>query len=460
MLTQFFDPEPHSKGLSFARELARRGHEVEVLTGFPNYPGGKVYSGYRVRPWQREVMDGIPVNRVALYPSHDTSAARRVANYISFAVSASAIGPFVIKRPDVIHVYHPPGTMGLPAMVLRALRGAPVVYDIQDLWPDTVASSGMMGNRWALRALDRWCRLAYSRMDRIAVLSPGFRRALIARGVAADKIDVIYNWAEESRLDCAGQDESLKRELGMAGRFNVVFAGTMGLVQKLDAVLDAARICAATVPNAQFVFVGGGVDKARLEQRAKEMQLPNTLFLPRQPREKVGEILAMADALLVHLKDDPLFHITIPSKTQAYLAVGRPIVMAVAGDAADLIEQSRAGITCPPENPAALAAAVEQLNRLAPSERQTMGARGKEFYDKHLSLRVGVKQFEDVFQAAIRGKRMECGCRHDSLEALTEATTREESNHCRGRRSWPRGILGRPGNQPRREDMERSWLSR
>ena len=159
ILSQFFDPEPIVKGLPFARELSRRGHAVEVLTGFPNYPGGKLYPGYRLRPWQREVLDGIPVHRVALYPSHDGSAVRRTANYASFALSAAVAGPFLVRKPDVVYVYHPPATVGLPALVFRALRGCPVVYDVQDLWPDSVASSRMVGSPWIIKALDRWCRL-------------------------------------------------------------------------------------------------------------------------------------------------------------------------------------------------------------------------------------------------------------------------------------------------------------
>ena len=404
MLGQFFDPEPNVKGLSFMRELSRRGHEVEVLTGFPNYPGGKLYPGYRVRPWQREIMDGITVNRVALYPSHDGSALRRIANYASFALAQSLVGPLLVRKPDVVYVYHPPATIGLPAMVLRALLGCPVVYDIQDLWPDSVASSQMVGSPWVIKALDRWCRLVYSRVDRIVVLSPGFRRTLIERNVPDEKIDVIYNWADEAALRGCRGDEALAGQLGMAGRFNVVFAGTMGIVQALDAVLETARTCAASLPDVQFVFVGGGTDKARLEERARELRLPNTLFLPRQPTAAIGAVLSLADGLLVHLKDDPLFRITIPCKTQACLAVGRPILMAVAGDAADLVEQSGAGLTCPPEDPLALADAVRQLRAMDPSQRAAMGNRGKQFYDERLSLPSGVGKFERVFEAALRGK--------------------------------------------------------
>ncbi|MEI8373989.1 MAG: glycosyltransferase family 4 protein [Planctomycetota bacterium] len=426
MLSQFFDPEPDFKGLPFARELSRRGHEVEVLTGFPNYPGGKLYPGYRVRPWCREVMDGIAVNRVALYPSHDGSAVRRIANYASFALSASVIGPFLVRKPDVVYVYHPPATIGLPAMVLGALRGCPVVYDIQDLWPDTVAAANMVDSPWVIKALDHWCRLIYSRVNRMVVLSPGFRKTLIERGVPTEKIDLIYNWGDEASLRGCRRDEALGRQLGMTGRFNVVFAGTMGIVQALDAVLEAARICATTVPDAQFVFVGGGVDKARLAQRAKEMELTNTLFLPRQPMAAIGAVLSLADVLLVHLKDDPLFRITIPSKTQAYLAMGRPILMAVAGDAADLVEQSGAGVTCAPENPVALADAVKQLRTMAPSQREAMGDRGQRFYDEHLSLRSGVEKFERVFEAALQSKRLGLYCTRKSSQDSSRPVVRQE----------------------------------
>ena len=162
ILTQWFEPEPTFKGLLFARELAARGHEVEVLTGFPNYPGGKVYPGYRIRPWVREQIDGINVLRVALYPSHNNSGLHRALNYMSFALSAAVIGTALIRKPDVMYVYHPPITVGFAATVIGFLRRTPFVYDIQDLWPDTVAASGMMSNPAALTLLGKICAVRIS----------------------------------------------------------------------------------------------------------------------------------------------------------------------------------------------------------------------------------------------------------------------------------------------------------
>ena len=391
MLTQWFDPEPTFKGLTFARKLVERGHQVEVLTGFPNYPAGKLYPGYRLRLWQRESVDGISIVRVPLYPSHDRSVVRRAWNYLSFALAATILGPALVGRPDVIYAYHPPGTVGLPALALSRWFSAPVVYDVNDLWPDTVVSTGMLGGGLAFRLLGRFCRFVYRHADRVTVVTPGFRRTLIERGVAADKVDVIYNWAREQQ-----PLQPLPRKTG----FQIVFAGNMGLAQDLDAVLEAAGRCAITAPGVQFQLVGDGVDMDRLQQRAREMRLPNVEFLGWQPLAATQAILSAADALLVHLKDDPLFAITIPSKTQAYLAAGRPIVMAVRGDAADLVVRAGAGILAEPGNPESIAEAVRKLAYIPAAERDRMGRAGREFYERELHIGRAVEKFDALFREA------------------------------------------------------------
>jgi colanic acid biosynthesis glycosyl transferase WcaI len=398
ILTQWFEPEPTFKGLLFAQELGKRGHEVEVLTGFPNYPGGKLYPGYRIRPWLREQIDGIKVLRVALYPSHSNSSVRRALNYISFALSAAVIGTALITKPDVVYVYHPPITVGFAAAVISFFRNTPFVYDIQDLWPDTVAASGMMSNPIALTLLGQLCKAVYRRARHITVLSRGFKEQLIRRGISADKIEVIYNWCDETALEHKG---GLVTRLCAANRFCILFAGTMGHAQGLDSVLRAAEICQTTVPAAEFLFIGGGVDRERLENMALEMHLYNVRFLPRQPMHAMGEILAGADALLVHLKDDPLFSITIPSKTQAYFATGKPILMAACGEAADLVKRARAGITCEPDDPLSLAEAVKDLVDSGSSRLAAMGCAGKAFYNRELSVSVGVDKFDRIFRLAI-----------------------------------------------------------
>ncbi len=397
ILSQWFDPEPTFKGLAFARELVKLGHQVEVLTGFPNYPGGKVYSGYRIRFVQRETIDGISIIRVPLYPSHDSSALKRITNYVSFAFSAALWGVLLVKRADVMYVYHPPATVGCSALVISRIRGIPFVYDIQDLWPDTLAATGMLNNPGALKLVDRLCRMIYRRAARIVVLSPGFKKMLALRNVPAEKIEVIYNWCDEKNIQREGKNIDLPKKLGLAGSFNIVFAGTMGKAQALDSVLASAKIVAESHPKVQFVFVGSGVAVVHLKQRARELSLDNVLFLPRMPIEEIGSILAVADVLLVHLRDDPLFSITLPSKIQAYMAVGRPILMAVRGDAADLVKQSKSGVACNPEDPVSLAAAVAKLCSMPQEDLHQMGQNGKAFYTANLSLPVGVDKFQSIF---------------------------------------------------------------
>lgn len=395
LLTQWFDPEPTFKGLVFARELVRQGFDVEVVTGFPNYPGGKVYAGYKIKLIQRECIDGVQITRLPLYPNHDQSAIKRVINYASFAASALVYGLFMAKRADVMYAYHPPLTVGVVASLIRWVRGIPLVYDIQDMWPDTLRATGMLNNRRALALVGRVCDRVYKRVDQLVVLSPGFKRLLVQREVPESKIDVIYNWADESALrsPVGAVPEAFPGE----DRFKVVFAGNMGKAQALDAVLDAAVILQGRDSRASFVLLGGGIEVVRLKARAHELKLGNVVFLPPVPMSEVGTVLAAADVLLVHLRKDPLFEITIPSKTQAYMAVGKPLLMAVNGDAADLVSQARCGLTAESENPVALADAVDAFSAMPASELKTMGDNSSRFYLEALGLQVGVSKFAEVF---------------------------------------------------------------
>ena len=211
------------------------------------------------------------------------------------------------------------------------------MYDINDLWPDTLAASGMLNNSKILKCVDWWCRRTYKQASHIVAVCPGFKKILHDRGVHPDKVTLIYNWCDDAQIVSMERCEAAQSEPEMAGRFNVVFAGTMGRAQALDAVLDAAELLVERLPRVQFVFIGGGIDVERLEQVKVEKKLDNVIFMPRRPVSEIGTALSMADLLLVHLRDDPLFEITLPSKTQAYLAAGRPILMAVRGDAADLV---------------------------------------------------------------------------------------------------------------------------
>lgn len=400
LLTQWFDPEPTFKGIVFARELVRQGFEVEVITGFPNYPGGKLYPGFRMRLLQRELIDGVHVTRLPLYPNHSQSASKRILNYLSFAFSALIYGLFIARRADVLYAYHPPLTVGITASLIRKFRGIPLVYDIQDMWPDTLRATGMVSNARTLQAVASVCGWVYRRVDQIAVLSPGFKRLLIERGVPSAKIDVICNWADEASL--AAPAGSLPDTFPSADRFRILFAGNMGKAQALESVIEAAALLQARASRVSFVLLGGGVEVDRLKKAAAERRLANLVFFPAVPMAEAGLYLQAAEALLVHLRRDPLFQVTIPSKTQAYMAAGRPLLMAVDGDAADLVLQSGGGIVARSEDAQSLADAAEHLAQSAPADLALMGSRAQGFYREHLALQVGVKRFGELFRRLSR----------------------------------------------------------
>jgi glycosyltransferase involved in cell wall biosynthesis len=397
LITQWFEPEPTFKGQVFARELMRQGFDVEVITGFPNYPGGKLYPGYKLKWLQKEVIDGVKVTRVPLYPSHDTSAIGRIFNYISFSLSALLYGLFGAKRPDVIYAYHPPLTTGIAAILIRFFRRIPVVYDIQDMWPDTLMETGMITNPHALSIVGKVCDWVYHCVDHIVVLSSGFKRLLVERGVAESKIDVIYNWCDEQSL--ASPTGKLPNNFPDQDKFRVLFAGNMGKAQGLSAVLDAAEILQKIAPTICFIFLGGGLEVEQIKQRGISKSLANIVFLPPVPMGEVGNMLHAADALLVHLKKSPLFSITIPSKIQAYMAVGKPILIAVDGDAAALVKNAEGGAIAKSEDAESIAAATLDLYQLSVEKRQIMGNKNKQFYKEKLSLQVGVSRFGEIFKS-------------------------------------------------------------
>lgn len=396
LLTQWFDPEPTFKGLLFARELHARGIDVEVVTGFPNYPGGKLYPGYRLRPIQREVTDGISITRLPLYPSHDQNAFGRIMNYASFFFAAAVYLIFAARRADILYAYHPPLTVSLAAAFAKLFRRTPIVMDIQDLWPDTLGATGMMKASGPLRIVGWLCRKVYASAAHIVVLSPGFKKLLIQRGVPEAKISVVYNWADERAINRTFKDRP--HVMNGEGRFRILFAGNMGLVQELDMILNAAKIVAKENDKIEFCFLGDGLADAGLKQRVKDEGIPNVRFFPKVPMSEVGAYLQAADVLLVSLRPDPLFEITIPSKTQAYMSVGKPLIMAVGGDAANLVRDAGAGIVTKPGDARDLANAAFELARTTPSEIRKMGIAGQRYYRDHLGVSQGVGAFVRIFE--------------------------------------------------------------
>lgn len=402
LITQLFQPEPNLlTGIHFARQLQKIGHEVQVLTGFPNYPGGRFYPGYRIRLWQREQLDGVEIVRVPVYPSHDRSAFRRALCYLSLAVSMLVLGPFLIRKAHVAVVYAGPMTLCLPAIILKWFRGMPFVLDIQDLWPESVAGSGMLRNKWANRFLSACCSFAYRRSEHIVVLSQGYKDVLINRGARLDQVTVIHNWCDPTYEQAIGAGTA-QDSFNLKGAFNVVYTGNLGELQALDSVIHAAKLIETVGPQIRLVLVGHGTREAHLKRLAAQLGLRNVIFISRLPLNRLPDVLRFAGALLVHLKDNPLSRVGIPQKIQAYLATGIPILCAVEGEAASLVTHSGAGILCRAESPHAIAEAIVSISNLPKEQLMAMGQSGRDYYQKHLAFSIGAQRLVGVLEAVAK----------------------------------------------------------
>jgi glycosyltransferase involved in cell wall biosynthesis len=256
----------------------------------------------------------------------------------------------------------------------------------------------MLSNPKALKVVGWFCNLVYRSVAHIVVLSPGFKQRLTSRGVPDDKLSVIYNWCDERALDKAS---ICPYHLPTSG-FNLAFAGNLGNAQGLEALIEAAHILQNRQIAANFIFIGDGVAKQKAQELVQKLQLNNVYFIPRVPVNQIGSLLLTADALLVHLLDEELFRITIPSRTQAYLYMGKPILMAVNGDAADLIISAGAGVLAQPNTPLSIADALIKLTNMEHWKLLEMGANARRYYLEHLSLQSGVKSFIELFYKVVK----------------------------------------------------------
>ncbi len=392
-LSLWYAPEPVFKPHDFARELTKRGHEVTVITGFPNYPAGRIYAGYRLRFWQSETIDGVHVIRIPHLVDRSQLVLRRTLSYLSFALIAILAEIVTTHKPDVIWTYQ----IGLPGVVLSILKKAPLVHEVQDLWPEwgQSISGGMKG--WIYRLLGAQERFIYRHAAAVVTISNGFCQALITKGVSEKQITVLANWANEQNFQPVDPDPVLAEREGLGQHFCVMYVGNIGTAQALDTVVEAAALL-EDLPDIEFIFIGDGVERQDREQQVSDRGLTNIRFLGSRPQEQAAAYLAWADVTLIHLKQDPVYEITIPSKTYAYLAVGKPILAAASGATARLIEESGAGLICSPGDPQGLAQMVRQFFALSQSERETMGAVGREVFLTHYTRKILVDRYEELFR--------------------------------------------------------------
>jgi colanic acid biosynthesis glycosyl transferase WcaI len=396
IISQYYPPEPPMRPSDLAVSLTQRGHKVTVITGFPCYPAGQIYDGYPKFGFACGNIDGIRVVRMPTFADHSDSKLRRTLYYGSIASGAMFVAPLIGGRFDVAFVFSPPITLGLPTILTKWLYDLPFVFDVQDLYPESLTATGLVNSSAIINGLRRLALLNYRCSAAITVISPGFKRNIVDKGIPADKIHIIPNWVDEELYKPAPKNMTLGRDLGMEGRFNVVYGGNMGIPQRLESVLEAAERL-QDIKDLQFLFVGSGVEEAKLKGILLRKKLSNVRFIGRKNQAEMRDIYSLSDCLLVHLSKDPLFEITIPSKTIAYLASGRPIIAAMNGDVKDIIENSRAGLTCPPENPARLAETIRLFHSLTENAREKMGQNARDTFLANYSRRSLVDRFEQLF---------------------------------------------------------------
>lgn len=398
LITQLFDPENAIKGLSFCRALQEKGHIVEVLTTFPSYPGGRLYPGYKMNLRQIDYCDGVRVTRIPSYVSHGQSSIKRLLSYASFSFFVFWYALF-LPRPDLIYCYYPPLLGGLAGVFLKKLRGARLIYDVQDLWPEAISATGMLNNGRIIRLLDRMISFVYKNSDAVVTLSEGYKKAIERKGVPDQKVVRVYNWCDESRISCPALATA------DACYFDILYAGNIGAAQSLEAVVRAAAIVQESgVSRIRFVFLGDGVEKPKLRQLVVDLGLTNVIFKDRVPPELVGIELAAAGALLVHLASSPVFDITVPQKTQAYLAAGKPLLMAVGGESAEIVRRAGAGVVATPCDAKDIAEKALTLAQMSSAALLAMGEKGARYYQDCMSQSQGVASISSLIERLCRAR--------------------------------------------------------
>ncbi len=381
LVSQYFWPESFRIN-EVVESLVKRGIEVDVLTGKPNYPDGMVYDGYRAGGCSNEYWAGANIFRVPLFPRGQKSGLRLALNYLSFVVSASLWGPWRLRgaKPDVIFVYAPsPLLQALPALLLGWLRKIPVVIHVQDLWPESLEATGYVRNKLVLRMVESVVRQIYRRADLILTSSRPFEE-WIRRFSPRAAIIYYPNSVDASFCD---PDSGLKPEVpALDNGFKVVFAGNVGSAQAVQVIVEASHMLKQHA-DIRMVVVGGGSELEWMRSEKDRLGLDNLFLAGRFPVQAMPNLLARASVLLVTLTDRPIFASTVPNKIQAYLAVGKPIIACMNGEGARIVQEADAGLAVQAENSKMLADAILRVHAMPQEERERLGANGRRYYRQH-----------------------------------------------------------------------------
>jgi glycosyltransferase involved in cell wall biosynthesis len=363
-LTDNFPPEvnaPASRTYEHCREWVKAGHRVTVITCAPNFPAGRLYEGYRNRLVAREHMDGIEVVRVWSYITANEGFLRRTLDYLSFMFTAVPAS-LAVRRPDIIVATSPQFFTACAGYLASRMRRIPYVFELRDLWPESIRAVGAMREGTLLGMLERLELFLYRKAAAVVAVTHAFRDNLAARGIDPGKVHVVTNGADLTRFRPMEKDRALEARLGLEGRFVAGYIGTHGMAHALETLLDAAALLQAEGrDDIRLLFLGGGAARQELVERAGRMGLANTLFLDSVPKSEVVRYWSLLDASIIHLRRTDLFTTVIPSKLFECMAMGIPVLHGVRGESAAIVEREEAGLVFEPENARALAGRIREL---------------------------------------------------------------------------------------------------
>jgi colanic acid biosynthesis glycosyl transferase WcaI len=398
-VSQYFPPEmgaPAARAAELSKHWARMGHDITVLTGFPNHPTGVVPQEWRSRLRRLrydEIVEGVRVVRTWLWPLPNRKAHERIRNYTSFSLSAALTG-CTLEKPHVVVATSPQLLCALAGWWIAFCKRIPFVFEVRDLWPESLAAVGAASPGTLLhRALGAIAGFLYRRADRIVIVSPAFKDHLIRYwNVPAEKIVTVENGVETDifRFDAAAPE--VRKQLKLEGRFLICYIGTIGHAHGLETLIAAAEQLQTALPNAMFLLIGEGAEKEQIVERAAARGLTNIQFLDQQPREKIPAYVSSADLCLVMLKKTELFKTVIPTKLLEYMACERPVLVAVDGQARHIVEQSGAGVFVEPENSEELVRSILDLAQ-NPEHRHQMGASGRQYIVQNFSRKQTAERY-------------------------------------------------------------------
>ena len=369
---------PSARTFEHARHWASLGHDVTVITGFPNHPTGVIHPEYRGQFVKRERVEGIDLLRAWVYVAANKGFTKRILNFLSFFFSSVALGSLLTRRPDVVVGTSPQFFCAVGAYFLSVIKRAPFVFEVRDIWPQSAVELGALKNRLLIRLLEAIEDHLYRRAALIVVVAESTRSYLAGKGVPAEKISVVPNGIDVKYLASAqAAPDKLREELGLDGKFIVSYIGTHGMSHALEVALKAAKKL-ETDPAIHFLFVGEGAEKENLKRLASELRLDNATFINAQPREHLLSFYGASDVSLVPLKRLPIFKKVLPSKLFELMGAGCPVICAVEGEAAALVRSALAGLCIEPENVDALVEAIIQL-RGDRELRAEMSGNGRSF---------------------------------------------------------------------------------